>query len=59
MSLLEQNTIRKRRIDENNITKLNANDNKGGKYKVEPIYDSAVYARESASYLPKLYYLVF
>ena len=34
-------------------------DNKSGKYEVETIWDSAVYAKESKSgYLPGLYYLV-
>ena len=59
VSLLEQNTTKKERVDENNATKLNAGRNKGGEYKVEAIYDSAVYARELESgYLPRLYYLV-
>ena len=58
MSLLEQDTIRKGRVDEN-ATELDAGDNVSGKYKVEAIRDSAVYARESESgHLPGLYYLV-
>ena len=36
-----------------------ADDNDSGEYKVEVIWDSAVYARESESrHLPGLYYLV-
>ena len=58
MSLLEQDTTRKGQVDENNVTELNAGDNKGGEYKVEAIRDSAVYARESAGHLLGLYYLV-
>ena len=48
MSLLEQDTTRKGRVDENatELTELDASDNEGGEYKVEAIYDSAVYARE-------------
>ena len=57
MSLLEQNTTRKRRVDEN-ATELDAG-NEGSEYKVEAIWDSAVYVRGSESgYLPGLYYLV-
>ena len=59
ISLLEQDTIRKVRVDdENNVAELDAG-NKSGEYKVEAIRDSAVYARESESgHLPGLYYLV-
>ena len=40
-------------------TELDVN-NEGGKYKVEAIWDSAVYTRELESgHLPGLYYLVF
>ena len=62
VSLLEQDTTRKGRIDENatELAELDAgNDEDSGKYKVEAIRDSAVYARESESgHLPRLYYLV-
>ena len=45
-------------MDEN-ATELDAGDNHSGEYKVEAIWDSAVYARESESgHLPGLYYLV-
>ena len=57
MSLLEQDTIRKGRIDDENV-ELDADD-KNGEYEVETIWDSEVYARESeSSHLPGLYYLV-
>ena len=37
----------------------NVNDDESGEYKIETIWDSAVYARESKSgHLPGLYYLV-
>ena len=57
MSLLEQNTTRKGRVDEN-ATELDVGDDESKKYEMEAIRDSAVYARESASHLPGLYYLV-
>ena len=57
VSLLEQDTTRKGRVDED-VTELDAGDDEGGEYKVEAICDSAVYARESAGHLPGLYYLV-
>ena len=46
MSLLEQDTTRKGQVDKN-ATELDVSDNESKKYKVEAIYDSAVYARES------------
>ena len=56
ISLLEKDTTRKERVD--NEIELDAG-NDSGKYKVETIRDSAVYARESESgHLPGLYYLV-
>ena len=60
MSLLEQNTIRKGRVDEEvRQMEFNASDDDGGEYKVEVIWDSAVYIRESElGHLPGLYYLV-
>ena len=59
MSLLEQNTTRKGRVDKNGTTELDAG-NDSDEYKVEAICDSIVYARESESgHLPGLYYLVF
>ena len=47
MSLLEQDTTRKKQVDEN-ATELDAN-NKSGEYEMETIWDSAVYVRESKS----------
>ena len=56
VSLLEQDTIRKRRVD--NETELDASNN-SGEYKVEAIWNSMVYARKSESgHLLGLYYLV-
>ena len=58
VSLLEQDTTRKGRVDENDAAELDASDNEGGEYEVEAIRDSAVYARGPAGHLPGLYYLV-
>ena len=59
MSLLEQDTTKKGRVEEN-ATELDADNDEGGKYKVEAIWDSLVYARESESgHLSGLYYLIF
>ena len=57
MSLLEQDTIKKERVDEENAEKLDDGDKK--EYEVEAIWDSAVYAKKSESgHLLGLYYLV-
>ena len=57
MSLLEQDTTRKRRVDDENM-ELDAG-NKNEMYKMEAIRDSKDYVRESESgHLPVLYYLV-
>ena len=58
MSLLEEDTTKKGQVDENAI-KLDFNDNKNRKYKIEVIYDSVVYMKESVSHLSVFYYLVF
>ena len=59
VSLLKQDTIRKRWVDDENTAELDAGDNKSGKYKVEAIRNSEVYARGSESgHLLGLYYLV-
>ena len=55
VSLLEQYITRKRR--EFSMPEFESGDN-NKEYKVEPIRDSAVYAREIDRYLPGLYYLV-
>ena len=58
MSLLEQDTTRKGRVDDENMAKLDADDN-SREYKVEIIWNNAFYARKSESgNLPGLYYLV-
>ena len=58
VSLLEQDITRKGRVDKN-VTELDAGNNDSGEYKIEVIWDSAVYARELESgYLPGLYYLI-
>ena len=59
MSLLEQNTTRKERINKLFLKpepEFDTGDNK--KYKVEVIIDSAVYAKEAEGYFSGLYYLV-
>ena len=60
VSLLEQDTTRKKRVNEEvRQMKFNAGDDNGKEYEVEAIRDSAVYARETESgHLPGLYYLV-
>ena len=58
MSLLEQDTTRKERIDEN-VTNVEFDAGNSKKYKMEAIRDSMVYAMELESgHLPSLYYLV-
>lgn len=52
MSLLEQNNTRKRQV-EKNATELDAG-NKGRKYKVEAIQNSAIYVRKSEDHLSGL-----
>ena len=58
--LLEQDTTRKRRVDEKvRQIEFDVDDNKSKEYEVEVIWDSAIYARESKSdHLPGFYYLV-
>ena len=57
VSLLEQDTTRKERVDETTQLEFEAGDDE--EYKVEEIRDSAVYAMESeAGHLLRLYYLV-
>lgn len=42
------------------MTKLDTSNNKSKEYKMEAIYDSAVYAKKSESgYLLEFYYLIF
>ena len=46
-------------MDKNNVTKSDAGDNDTIDYKRKAIYNSAVYIRESAGNLSRLYYLIF
>ena len=58
VSLLEQDTTKKGRVSKE-VPELDAGDEDSEEYKVEAIWDSAVYANKSESgYLPGLYYLV-
>ena len=50
---------KKRQVDENNVAEFDASDKESGKYKVEAIWDSAGYAKESVGHLLELYYLFF
>ena len=60
MLLLEQDIIKKRQVNKNNVTKFNTGNNKSGKYKVKAIWDNAVYRKESKlGYFSKLLYLIF
>ena len=59
VSLLEQDTTRKRRVDKKTSQLEFEDDSEGEEYKVEAICDSTVYAKESESgQLPGLYYLI-
>ena len=59
MSLLEKDTTRKERVDEN-VIELDIGDDNSREYKVEAIWDSTVYKRESElNYLLGLYYRLF
>ena len=55
VSLPEQNTTKKRQMNDMQL-KFEAGDDK--EYKVDSIWDSAVYAKQSAEQLSGLYYLV-
>ena len=60
MSLLEQDTTRKRQVDEEiRQIEFEASNNNSGEFKVEAIWDSMVYAKESeSSHLPGFNYLI-
>ena len=59
VSLLEQDTTRKGRVDEEvRQIEFDTGDDDSGKYKVEAIWDSTVYVRESEGHLPRLYHLI-
>ena len=55
LSLLKQNTTRKEQVEK--IPKLDTGNN-SREYKIEAIWNSAVYTKESKSHLPGFYYLV-
>ena len=57
MSLLEQNTTKKERVDKK-VPELDAGNQDSKEYEVKTIRHSAMYAREQKSDLPELYYLV-
>ena len=57
MSLLEQNTTKKGQVDEK-VTGLEFEAGNREEYKVEAIWDRAVYANKAEGHLPGLYYLV-
>ena len=58
MSLLEQDTTRKGRVSEK-VPELDASNKDSKGYKIETIWDSAIYATKSESGpLPGLYYLI-
>ena len=60
MSLLKKNITRKRRVNKllelEPEQKLDVKNDK--KYKLKPICNSEVYAKEVAGQLPRLYYLI-
>ena len=60
VSMLEQDITRKGRVDKKvGQMEFHAGNNDSGKYEVEAIQDSAIYAKESKSgHLPGFYYLV-
>ena len=60
VSLLKQDTTRKGRVDKKvRQMEFDIGDDESGKYKVDAIWDSAVYARESElGHLPGFYYLI-
>ena len=55
LSLLEQDIIKKGQVNKMQL-EFEAGDKK--EYKIDGIWNSAVYAKEWAGQLPKLYYLV-
>ena len=57
--LLEHDTTKKERVDENAATELEFEAGNDEEYEVERIRDSAEYAKKlEAGHLPELYYLV-
>ena len=58
MSLVGQDIIRKKRVDENAM-ELDAFNNESGEYKKKATSNSAFYIKKLTDYLLTLYYLVF
>lgn len=56
--MLKQDNIKKRHINENKTMNLYTCNNKSRKYKVEIIYNNAVYKKNLTNYLARLCYLV-
>ena len=57
MSLLEQNIIRKERVDKK-VTEWEFEASNNKEYKVKAMWDSAIYANKTKDPLPELYYLI-
>ena len=57
MSLLEQYTTRKKRVDKK-VMKLEFEVSNSKEYKVETIWHNAVYANKAKGHLPGLYFLI-
>ena len=58
VSLLEQDTTRKRQLSKK-VSQLDAGNKDSNEYKLEAIWDSAVYVNKLESgHLPSLYYLI-
>ena len=57
MSLLKQNTTRKKQVDKK-VTEIDFEAGNSKEYEVEAIWDSTVYANKAKCHLPGLYYLV-
>ena len=57
MSLLQQNTTKKKWVDEK-VIELDFEADNSKMYKVKAIWDSVVYVRKLEGHLPELYYLV-
>ena len=55
VSLLEQDTTKKEQLDKK-VMELETGDSK--EYKVETIWDGAVYSNKAKSHLSRLYYLI-
>ena len=57
VSLLQQDTTRKERVDKN-VTELDFEVNNSKEYKVEAIWESAIYAKKLEGHLIGFYYLI-